>query len=98
MSALNSNNVFSPKTLRNVALQTNLDIDQFLDSTEVFCILLVLKWSFLLGVSQSGQNLGLNRLFVIFIMPISSVSKIIYWVGKFGQWAGSIYWVGIVIY
>ena len=93
-------NVFSPKTLRNVAHKTNSDIDRFLDSTEVFPILRVLEWNFQLGVSQFGTNLGLSCLIVIIIMPIFSVGKIIYWVGSFGpgQWAGSIYWVGKVIY
>ena len=78
---------------------TYLDIDQFLNNTEVLPILQVLEWGFQLGVSQFCTNLGLNCLFVIILVPIFfSVGKIIYWVGKFGKWAGLIYWVGKVIY
>ena len=61
------------------------DIDQFLNG-------------FQLEVSQFCTNLGLNCLFVIILVPTFSVGKIIYsGVGKFGQWAGLIYWVDKVI-
>ena len=52
------------------------------------------------GVSNLGSVVsqfctkGLNCLFLIIIVLISSVGKIINWVGNFGQWAGLIYWVG----
>ena len=77
----------------------NLDIDQFLDSTEVLPILGVLEWGFQLGVSQFCTNLGLNCVFVIIIVFFfGGGGKMIYRVDNFGQWADLIYWVGKVIY
>ena len=64
---------------------SNLNIDQFLDSTEVLPILREFKWGFQLEVSQFCSNLGLNYLLVIVIVPFFSVGKIIYWVDNFGQ-------------
>ena len=56
---------------------TKLNIDQFLDSTEVLPILRVLEWCFQLGVRQFYTNFGLNCLFVIILVPIISLGKII---------------------
>ena len=75
-----------------------IDIDQFLDSTEVLPILQVLEWGFQLGISQFCTNLGLSCLFVIIKVPIFSVGKMTYWVGNIWHLVGLIYWVGKVIY
>ena len=66
------------------SLNIPLNIDQFLNSTEILPILRVLEWSFQLGVRQFKINFGLNCLFVIILVPIISLGKIIYWVGNFG--------------
>ena len=75
---------------------TNLDIDQFQDSTEVLLILEGVRVFFSpLGRPKSILQKLMSK-FPIFnnCGAHFSVGKIINWVGNFGQWAGWIYWLG----
>ena len=67
-------------------VKTNLDTDQFLDSTSVYCLFCGCSSEFSnLGVSQFCTNLCPNSLFIIIIVPIFffSVGKIILLGGQF---------------
>ena len=77
---------------------TNLDIDQFQDSTEVLPILGVLEWVFSFGGQWILQKLRSKLSIFNKHGAHFSVGKKIYWVSNFGQWAGWIYWVGRLIY
>ena len=78
-------------------LKEHIDINQFLDSTEINPILegaqvwfSTRDWSIL---HKFRSKLSVCDLTV----PVFSLGNIIYWVDNFGQWAGLIYWVDKII-